>query len=177
MAKDLAYYMSLSYPVELTREDGLFVASHPDLPGCVAQGDTADESIANLDEARESWIAVGLEDKAFIPEPLPSEFSGRLSLRIPASLHGRLARSSGRQGVSLNQLLNVILAEWASGIDFKDKAVAELRALLSASLEETTVVSESESVKVTTKTRTETHLRLVHGAAGNQVSARVEVGH
>jgi antitoxin HicB len=105
MKKNLDYYLSLNYPIELTREGGFFVAAHPDLPGCVAQGDTADEAIANLDDAREAWIAVGLEDKQFIPEPLPEEFSGRLSLRMPRALHGALAHEAQRQGVSLGQFI------------------------------------------------------------------------
>jgi antitoxin HicB len=133
--KDLSYYLSLNYPIELTREEGLFVAAHPDLPGCVSQGDSAEEAIANLDDAREAWIRVGLEDRQFIPEPLPVEFSGRLSLRIPVSLHAFLAQAAVRQGVSLNQLLNVILAEWSGGAGVKDRVAEELRSLLEEVLE------------------------------------------
>jgi antitoxin HicB len=169
MPKDLDYYMSLNYPVELTREEGVFVAAHPDLPGCIAQGDTADEAVTNLDEAREAWIAVGLEDKAFIPEPLPTEFSGRLSLRIPASLHARLAHASVRQGVSLNQLLTVILSEWSSGVSVKDKVVEELRSLLAATKHE----GRTPDRLVVTVTKTETRRTsgfLLGGAASNAIT-------
>src|SRR5258707_14665049 len=99
MPKDLGYYRSLNYPIELTREDGLYVASHPDLPGCVSQGNSADEAVADLDDAREAWLAVRFEDKLFIAEPINEEYSGRLSLRMTASLHASLAMAAQREGV------------------------------------------------------------------------------
>lgn len=62
---------SLSYSHELVRdEDGSFVASHPALIGCLAQGETADEAVAALDLARRAWIEVRFEEGLPIPEPL-----------------------------------------------------------------------------------------------------------
>ena len=67
--KDLAYYLALTYPAEVVREEeGIVVAFYPDLPGCVAQGGTADEALANLDEARAAWIESRLADRQPIPE-------------------------------------------------------------------------------------------------------------
>ena len=111
--KTLDEYLSLSYPYELIRdpEQGGFFACHPDLDGCAAQGETAEEAVAQLDAARELWIETRLEDDLPVPEPVDEEPSGRVSLRMPSSLHARLARSASRQGVSLNLLLNTILAE------------------------------------------------------------------
>jgi len=40
-----------------------------------------------------------------------SAYSGRILLRTPSSLHRRLVELAGQEGVSLNQLLNTILAE------------------------------------------------------------------
>lgn len=37
-------------------EDGRWVAEIPSLPGCVSQGRTRDEAIANVTEAAELWI-------------------------------------------------------------------------------------------------------------------------
>lgn len=39
-----------------------------------------------------------------------SRYSGRLLLRMPASLHEELARASDRDGVSLNQFITSVLA-------------------------------------------------------------------
>lgn len=51
----------MSYTVILQQEsDGGFVATVPALPGCVSQGDTRAEAMANIREA----IAVYIEDCA-----------------------------------------------------------------------------------------------------------------
>lgn len=69
MNKSLDYYKSQTFPVEVVREDdGIVVAFHPDLMGCVAQGDTVDEALANLDEARAAWLEVRLAEGLPIPE-------------------------------------------------------------------------------------------------------------
>jgi antitoxin HicB len=115
MARDLPYYLSLDYPVEMFRGEGAFFVHHPDLPGCMSQGDTADEALANLDDAREGWLRVALEAGQPIAEPLGEdemEYSGHISLRMTPTLHAALAASARRQGVSLNQLINTVLAEY-----------------------------------------------------------------
>ncbi len=135
MAKDLAYYMSLSYPSELSREageDGYF-ATHPDLPGCMAEGETADEAIENLDAARELWIETRLENGHSVPEPIGDDYSGRISLRIPVSLHGQLARLARREGMSLNATINNALALHVGAANVfvaRTQEVAEIKMLL-----------------------------------------------
>lgn len=39
-------------------EDGFFVAEVPDLPGCLSQGNTEEEALANIKEAVEGWLEV-----------------------------------------------------------------------------------------------------------------------
>ena len=48
-------------------EDGIFVAEAPSLPGCVTQGATHDEALANIREA----IAAYLESLEAHHEPIP----------------------------------------------------------------------------------------------------------
>jgi predicted RNase H-like HicB family nuclease len=111
--KSLDDYLSLSYPYELVRdEDGSFVASHPGLIGCLAQGGTADEAVGALDLARRAWIEVRFEEGLPIPEPLEdADYSGKILLRIPPALHAALARLAEQQGASLNQLINNLLSQ------------------------------------------------------------------
>lgn len=47
--KNLEYYLGLPYRLELIPdlEEGGFVASYPDLPGCLTIGDTPEEAIKN----------------------------------------------------------------------------------------------------------------------------------
>jgi antitoxin HicB len=129
--RDLAHYLSLNYPIELVCEEEGFVASHPDLPGCISQGATADEAVANLAQARAAWLEVRIEDGLFIPAPLPEEFSGRISLRMPAALHASLAANAQRQAVSLNLYMVTLLAEavgLGKGISATDSILADMRA-------------------------------------------------
>ena len=70
---DADHYATLDYAVELSRrdEDGdpYWVCEVPDLPGCVADGETPDEAIESLTEARRLWITARLEHGHRVPEP------------------------------------------------------------------------------------------------------------
>lgn len=52
-------------------EDGVFVAEAPSLPGCVSQGRTREEAVANVKEA----IAAYLESLEAHGEPIPPPIS------------------------------------------------------------------------------------------------------
>jgi len=61
---------AMGYTVVLEQEpDGGFVASVPALPGCVSQGDTRAEAIANIREAAVLYV----EDCAANGDPVPTE--------------------------------------------------------------------------------------------------------
>src|SRR5436309_15670320 len=61
---------TMRYTVILEQEpDGGFVATVPALPGCVSQGDTRDEAIANIREAAELYI----DDCLASADPVPTE--------------------------------------------------------------------------------------------------------
>ena len=49
-------------------EDGYWVAECPSLPGCVSQGATRQDAIANIKDAIDAWIAVREDDGLPIPE-------------------------------------------------------------------------------------------------------------
>ncbi len=48
-------------------EDGHWVAECPSLPGCISQGATREEAIANIREAIRLYIATLEEDKLPVP--------------------------------------------------------------------------------------------------------------
>lgn len=50
-------------------EDGAFVAEVPELPGCMAHGDSQDEALRNIQDAMAGWIEVARELRRTIPEP------------------------------------------------------------------------------------------------------------
>ena len=55
------------YDVFLTFEDGWYVADVPALPGCMSQGRTEQEAIANAGEAIAGYLAVLREQGREIP--------------------------------------------------------------------------------------------------------------
>jgi antitoxin HicB len=81
-----------------------YFATVLELDGCMSDGATIDEAYQNIREAMAGWIETKLEAGFPVPEPFNSDkFSGRFGLRIPKSLHARLASEAQREGVSLNQ--------------------------------------------------------------------------
>ena len=69
-ARDIVH---LAYPAllrELTEDEGGgFVLEFPDLPGCVADGDTVEEAIANAQDAIAEWIDAAKALGRSVPEP------------------------------------------------------------------------------------------------------------
>jgi antitoxin HicB len=114
--KDLDYYMGLPYRVEIYPEPdgGGYTAEVPDLPGCLTCADTLAELWEMIEDVRRGWLEIALERGVTIPEPPPASdeaYSGKFLVRVPKSLHRRLTERARREGTSLNQLVNVALAE------------------------------------------------------------------
>ena len=94
-------------------EDGVFVASVPELEGCFSDGDSVEEALANLEQVLREWLELAVEEHAAIPEPRRQSsemYSGRFSVRVPRSLHRALSDRAAAEGSSLNQLVAVLLA-------------------------------------------------------------------
>jgi predicted RNase H-like HicB family nuclease len=71
----------MRYTVVLEQErDGGYVISVPALPGCVSQGDTRSEALANIREA----ITLYIEDCRDAGDPIPTE-AGREFVEIEAA--------------------------------------------------------------------------------------------
>jgi len=87
-----------------------------ELNGCITQADTFEELGEMIEDAIRVWIEVSLEDDLPIPEPRPiEEYSGKFVVRVPKSLHRNLVEEAEREGVSLNQYINVSLAGSVAG--------------------------------------------------------------
>ena len=103
------------YPVEVrplsANEGGGFLATFPDLPGCMADGETPEEAITEARGAFACWIAAHKEDGRPIPVPGTVTASGRFVQRLPRSIHARLQNRAKAEGVSLNQLVTAYVAE------------------------------------------------------------------
>ena len=109
--KNIAYYAKLPYSIEVTPSpEGGYVATIPDLPGCITQGETRLEVLEMIEDAKLCWLEATLDLGQSIDEPDFSKYNGRLNLRIPKSLHQKLGECAARDGVKLNQLAIYLLA-------------------------------------------------------------------
>ena len=107
-------YMKLPYRIELIPDpdEGGFVVTFPDLPGCLSVGETIEDAYRNAEDAKHEWLAAAIEDDIAIPEPDSIEdYSGQFKLRLPRSLHRQLALQSKREGVSMNQYCVFLLSQ------------------------------------------------------------------
>jgi len=92
--------------------DGGFVGEIKEFPGCLTQGETEKETLENLHEAMALWLEAALKQDLPIPEPESERrYSGKLLLRLPRSLHKKLANAAEADGVSINQWIVSVLAE------------------------------------------------------------------
>lgn len=108
MEKSLEYYLGLNYPfnVKSDLDDGGYIAEFPDLRYCVGTGSSIDEAIEDAMIAKEEWITAAYEHNLTIPKPASNEeYNGRVTLRIPKSLHRRLVETAKSEGISANQFL------------------------------------------------------------------------
>ena len=111
--KTLNDYMNMPYRMEIIedKDEGGFVVSFPDLPGCITCGETVEKAVANATDAKKTWFKAALEDGIEIREPNSIEdYSGQFKLRIPRSLHRLLAEHSQKEGISMNQYCVYLLS-------------------------------------------------------------------
>ena len=68
--------MKLEYAVRIERlaesDGGGYLATVPDLPGCMSDSETPEEALKNVQDAISSWIESAKEWKQDVPTPSPS---------------------------------------------------------------------------------------------------------
>ncbi len=104
--------LTRAYPYEVTADpDGGYVITFPDLPGCMTQVESSSDVGPMADEIRTLWIETAYEMGQEIPLPSQrEEYSGKLNVRLPRSLHRILARAAEQDGLSLNSHICLLLA-------------------------------------------------------------------
>lgn len=120
-------YLALPYTewVRPDTEEGGYYAGVEELPGCLADGESRAEALERLQDAKRSWLATALEFGDHIPMPLHLEdYSGKILVRAPRSLHRDLAHRAALEGVSLNQLCVSLLSR---GIGLQSASEADLK--------------------------------------------------
>lgn len=110
-------YVNKEYPYKiekLSKEDGGgYLITYPDLPGCMSDGESLEEALRMGEDARISWIETAIELGKDIPEPYSymNNYKGRITLRVPKSMHKQLIDEAKDEGISLNQYLIYLLGK------------------------------------------------------------------
>ena len=106
--KELNYYLSLPWNIKIhkvkDKSGEYYFGQVQEIPEVRADGDTLEECYDLVMEILESNLELMIEDKERIPEPVDKTYSGKFNLRLPKSLHKKLAEEAEDEGISLNQL-------------------------------------------------------------------------
>lgn len=105
-------YMKMPHKIEIMPDptEGGFVASYPELPGCITCADSIAELETMLIDCKKEWLKAAIKDNLDIYVPNEENFSGQIRLRIPSSLHKRLAGHAKEEKTSLNQYCIYLLS-------------------------------------------------------------------
>ena len=101
-----------NYLIIIEKSDDGYGAYCPDVPGCVAVGDTEDEARKNFLEALEFHFEGLKEDGLEIPKPSASfafsseDCTGVLNVRTKKSTHLKLIKIAEKEQVSVSHLVN-----------------------------------------------------------------------
>ena len=101
-----------TYPFVVTESEGEFEITFPDLRGCRTSGKSLKETLANIDEAKLTWIEGTLICGGHIPEPSNNlDYSGRFVVRCGRSLHKAISQTAALEGISQNQFVVESISE------------------------------------------------------------------
>lgn len=69
--KTLEEYMKIPYKLKIIpdSEESGFIASYPDLPGCITCGQTILNAVEMAEDAKKEWLLNAIEENIKIPEP------------------------------------------------------------------------------------------------------------
>lgn len=69
MKKNISYYLNQDYTIRLKENaDGSYYAEVKELTGCMTEGDTKEEALAMIKDAKKAWLETSLKRGLIIPE-------------------------------------------------------------------------------------------------------------
>lgn len=90
-------------------EGGGYLVEYPEIPGCMSDGATIEEAVANGREALRDCLDVFRESGRRVPKPGVEPAQWRQ--RLPRTLYMRLTERAKGEGVSINSLVTAMIAE------------------------------------------------------------------
>ena len=91
--------MTFKYGIVLcwSRIDGVFVAEVPELPGCMAHGDTQQAALDHVNQAMALWIDTAREFGDPVPEPKGERLMPGQGIRPEVSTNQSLSVQNGAE--------------------------------------------------------------------------------
>ena len=90
-------------------EGGGYLVEYPEIPGCMSDGETIEEAIANGREALRDCLDVFKESGR--KAPVPGIEAAQWRQRLPRTLYMKLTERAKSEGVSINSLVTAMIAE------------------------------------------------------------------
>ncbi|MDQ2806181.1 MAG: toxin-antitoxin system HicB family antitoxin [Chloroflexota bacterium] len=119
-----------TFQVFWSKPDEAYIATCTEFPLLSAFADTSAKALEELNVALELAVE-GYEEEGW-PLPMPQErpvHSGQLRVRLPKTLHSKLAAQADIEAISLNTLIVTYLAEGLAGQNVRPKAEKTVVAL------------------------------------------------
>jgi len=127
-----------SYTITIRKEedDGeiLYVGRVAEFPNISAFEDTFEATRSLVIDSIQTLKKIADEAQVDFPFPYPApsdEFSGRVTLRLPKSLHAKVSRMAAQDDISVNQYLVAAVATYVGETDGISKVVSGAVNLLS----------------------------------------------
>ena len=105
--RGLDFYKSLNYKilVDFSAEDECWYARIPELWDTLVDAKTPAKALQKAFGLKDEILELAYKEDRDIPLPRPEiEYSGRFLLRVPKTLHAKLASEAEREGTSINRL-------------------------------------------------------------------------
>ena len=137
----------MRYPVNLKKDGKFFLATFPDIPEAITQGETKEEALQAAQEALETALDFYFDEQRTVPVPSNSK-RGQPGIELPPSIAAKvvlmnemvrqrvrpaeLARRLNTSPQAVNRLVNLKYSSKIDGIDEALKALGktlEVRAI------------------------------------------------
>jgi predicted HicB family RNase H-like nuclease len=126
-----------AYTITIRKEedDGeiLYVGRVAEFPNISAFEETFDAARELIIDSIQTLKRIADETHADFPQPYPvpsDEFSGRVTLRLPKTLHAKVSKIAAQEDVSVNQYLVTAVATYVGETDGISRVVSEAANLL-----------------------------------------------
>lgn len=130
-----------SYSITIRKEvDGgeiLYVGRVAEFPNISVFEDTYEAARELVLDSIQTLKKIADEAQTEFPLPYPApsdEFSGRVTLRLPRTLHAKISRLAAQEDVSVNQYLVTAIATYVGETDGISRIVSEAVALLGSAV-------------------------------------------